>query len=680
MSIEECIIVPGLNRLFLTHPRLSSWILAYILIFAVAVSAAAQKEQPKPPVPQLSASAQAPSASAIATHQLSPADLEAFLDGFVPYALKNADIAGLTLVVVKDGQIVLKKGYGYADVKTNRPMDPDLTLVRPGSTSKLFTWTAVMQLVEQGKLDLDRDVNDYLDFKVTSSFSKPITLRNLMTHRAGFEEGLKSVLMYDPKQVITTEDYLKHHQRPTLFPPGEVPAYSNYGAALAGYIVQRVSGEPFESYVERHIYAPLGMTRSTFQQPLPERLKADLSQGYMTASEPARPYEFIITAPAGSMSTTADDMAKFMIAYLQEGRYQENRILKPETVHQMFGPAVHQIDDVDVMGLGFFEENRNGHRVRGHGGDTIVFHTDMDLFVDDGVGIFFSLNSRGENDGVYAIRQALFDGFADRYFPSNAQPSEVPASPVVTDAKEHAQLIAGRYQSSRRVESAFLSVLYLLNQTVISANDDGTINVPTFPTNKPKRYREVTPFVWTEEGGQRKVAMAGEGSSRAVYSSDDPSSILQPVPAWKSSVWNLSLLCGSVAILLIVMVLWPVSALLRWKYRQPSTLAGKELLATRVLRFGALLDVVYLSAWMACLSPIVSNHLEAYSDSLDLRIRILQVAGLLVIAAALAGIWAACQKSPKWTTAVGHVLTAAALVGIAWVAVITRLIGFNLNY
>src|SRR5208283_4948827 len=416
MSIEECIIVPRLNRLFLMHPRLSSWILAYILIFAVAVSAAAQKEQPKPQVPQPSPSAQAPSAGAIATHQLSPADLEAFLDGFVPYALKNADIAGLTLVVVKDGQILLKKGYGYADVKTNRPMDPDLTLVRPGSTSKLFTWTAVMQLVEQGKLDLDRDVNDYLDFKVTSSFSKPITLRNLMTHRAGFEEGLKSILMYDPKQLITTEDYLKHHQRPTLFPPGEVPAYSNYGAALAGYIVQRVSGEPFESYVQHHIYAPLGMTRSTFQQPAPEQFKAGLSQGYMTASEPPRPFELIITAPAGSMSTTADDMAKFMIAYLQEGRYQDNRILKPGTVHQMFEPAVRQIDDVDVMGLGFFEENRNGHRVRGHGGDTIVFHTDLDLFVDDGVGIFFSLNSRGENDGVYAIRQALFDAFADRYF------------------------------------------------------------------------------------------------------------------------------------------------------------------------------------------------------------------------------------------------------------------------
>ena len=230
------------------------------------------------------------------------------------------------------------------------------------------------------------------------------------------------------------------------------------------------------------------------------------------------------------------------------------------------------------------------------------------------------------------------------------------------------------------MQSAFISVLYLLSQTVISANDDGTIDVPTFPTNKPKRYREISPFVWNEEGGQRKVALVGEGSSRDVYSSDDPSSILQPVPAWKSTVWNLSLLCAAIAIMLIVLILWPVSALLRRKYRQPSTSAGKELLVTRVLRVAALIDVVYLLAWIVPLSPILSNHLEAYSSSLDLYIRLLQVGGTLVIAAALAGIWAACQKSQKWTTAVWHILSAGALVGIVWIAVITKLISSNLNY
>ena len=300
------------------------WFLRVALMMAVTLNTAAHllPAQSPPPNPQPAADATAHVAGA-GSPELTRADLEAFLDGFVPYALKSGDIAGAVVVVVKDGEVLLKKGYGYANVRQKRPMDPDVTLVRPGSTSKLFTWTAVMQLVQAGKLDLDRDINDYLDFRIKSNFAKPITLRNLMTHRAGFEEGLKTILVYDPKQLISTEDYLKHHERPVVFPPGEVPAYSNYGAALAGYIVQRVSGEPFESYVEHHIFAPLGMTHSTFRQPVPEGLRADLAEGYMTASEPPRPFEMVITAPAGSLSAPAADMAKFMIACLQEGRYQK---------------------------------------------------------------------------------------------------------------------------------------------------------------------------------------------------------------------------------------------------------------------------------------------------------------------------------------------------------------------
>ena len=202
-------------------------------------------------------------------HPLDRGDLSTWLDGLVPYGLKSGDIAGVVVVVVKDGKVLLQKGYGYADVARKTPMDPDTTMIRPGSTSKLFTWTAVMQLVAEGKLDLDRDVNAYLDFKIPHKSGKAITLRDLMNHRAGFEEGLKDLLATDPHGLPSTEQYLKQHPRPLLFTPGQVPAYSNYGAALAGYIVQRVSGEPFAQYVERHIFLPLGMRHATFLQPLP---------------------------------------------------------------------------------------------------------------------------------------------------------------------------------------------------------------------------------------------------------------------------------------------------------------------------------------------------------------------------------------------------------------------------
>jgi len=252
----------------------------------------------------------AEAAYASEAHALTHDDLEAWLDGFMPFALQSGDLAGAAVVVVKDGQVLLKKGYGYSDVTSQRSMDPDTILVRPGSVSKLFTWIAVMQLVEQGKLDLHRDIHDYLDFRIESPFAKPITLQDLLTHRAGFEEALKSILMDDPKLIISTEEYLKTHQPPIIFAPGEVPAYSNYGAALAGYIVERVSGEPFDTYIERHILAPLDMTRSTFQQPLPEALAADMSKGYVTASQPPRPFELLITGPAGALSATPVDMAK----------------------------------------------------------------------------------------------------------------------------------------------------------------------------------------------------------------------------------------------------------------------------------------------------------------------------------------------------------------------------------
>ena len=215
-----------------------------------------------------------PAASGSGGHPLDRADLEAWLDGMVPYALKAGDMAGAVVVVVKDGAVLLQKGFGFADAGKKLRMDPEQTMVRIGSTSKLFTWTAVMQLVERGQLDLDRNINDYLDFTIPNDFGKPITLRDLMNHRGGFEEGLKDILWTNPQGVPSTQAYLKEHKRPMLFPPGEVPAYSNYGAALAGYIVERISKEPYERYIERHILEPLGMAHTSFDQPLPQRFAA----------------------------------------------------------------------------------------------------------------------------------------------------------------------------------------------------------------------------------------------------------------------------------------------------------------------------------------------------------------------------------------------------------------------
>src|SRR5581483_3903114 len=173
-------------------------------------------------------------------HEMTPDDVSAFLDGLMPQQLAKDDIAGAVISVVKDGKVIFAKGYGYSDVKAKTPVSADNTLFRPGSISKLFTWTAVMQQVEQGKLDLDRDVNDYLDFKIPAKFGKPITLRNIMTHTPGFEETIEELFVKDAKDLKPLGDYLKQHLPTRIYPPGSTPAYSNYATAMAGYIVQRV--------------------------------------------------------------------------------------------------------------------------------------------------------------------------------------------------------------------------------------------------------------------------------------------------------------------------------------------------------------------------------------------------------------------------------------------------------
>src|SRR5437763_6195429 len=227
----------------------------------------------KPQIAQPPSKPETPSAGEIKVketpHEMTVADIEAFLDGFMPMQLERENVAGSVICVVKDGKVLFAKGYGYSDAGKKKPVSTDSTLFRPGSISKLFTATAVMQLVQQGKLDLDRDVNDYLDFKIPPAFFKPITLRNLLTHTPGFEETVKGLFIPENARLLSLKEYLTGHMPRRIFPPGVVPAYSNYGVTLAGYIVERVSGREFNDYVTQNIFKPLRMLHSTFPQPLP---------------------------------------------------------------------------------------------------------------------------------------------------------------------------------------------------------------------------------------------------------------------------------------------------------------------------------------------------------------------------------------------------------------------------
>ena len=650
------------------------------IVAAALMVTTATASPPAPPEPPVSTAAPPASTAALpSAHPLDANDLHAWLDGLLPYGLKTGDIAGAVIAVVKDGKVIFQEGYGYSDVEKRTPMDAEKTMIRPGSTSKLFTWTAVMQLVEQGKIDLDRNVDDYLDFKVSPPSGPPITMRDLMNHRGGFEEGLKDILAIDPQGLPSTEAYLKQHPRPILFPPGEVPAYSNYGCALAGYIVQRVSGEPFERYVEQHILLPLGMRHSTFDQPLPERFRNEVSQGYRVASGPPQAYELIITRPAGSLTATAADMTSFMLAHLQQGRFGDYQMLSAQTAQLMHSPSETALPGFSTMAHGFFYEIKNGRTVIGHGGDSVVFHTELDLLPEEGVGIFYNFNSRGRDNAVYGLRKSLFDEFMNRYFPSTSPPSDPPA---LASAAADARKIAGRYQESRRVEHGFLSVFYLLQQTAINATGDGKIAAPRALEPGQGTFREIAPDVWREEGGSRELALKTIDGVKTVIDSEDPISVLQPVPFVRSAGLNLTVLVGSLVILALAALIWPISAIVRRRYGRPP--ASSELRRLRVLVGAAVaLEILYVIAWILLLAPVLKVELWVYSWKLDPVVRTLQLAGLLVIVAAAVSVWALWRISRLQSSRLGWIRNAAlaaALIGVVWIGFVGQLIGFTLNY
>ncbi len=628
----------------------------------------------------VSAAGSAEAAAANTAHDLTREDVEAWLNGLLTYGLQSGDLAGAVLVVVKDGKVLFQAGYGDADVGKKIPMDPERVMTRIGSTSKLFTWTAVMQLVEQGKLDLGRNVDDYLDFKVSPAGGKPITLLDLMNHRGGFEEGLKDLLSMDPRGLPSTETYLKQHPRPVVFQPGTVPAYSNYGTALAGYIVQRVSGEPYERYIESHIFLPLGMQHSTFEQPLPERFKGMVARGYRSASQPPQPFELVVTRPAGSATTTAADMARFMIAHLQQGQLDGHEILSTRTAQLMHSPSEAGLPGFDTMAHGFFHETRNGRTIIGHGGDTIFFHSELNLLPEEGVGIFYSFNSRGRDEAVYGLRKAIFDQFMDRYFPASPASHE---APIAAAAATDAQKIAGRYESSRRIEHGFLSVFYLLQQSVIGANPDGSIDAPKAFGSGESHLREVAPDVWREVDGTRELALRNVNGVKTVVDSEDPTSVLQAVPARRSASLNLTVLLCSFVVLALTVILWPIFYLVRRHYRGGPAPSAEARRVRMLLRVCAAFDVVWLVCWAIVLVPVLSTQLDFYSTALDPVIRALQIGGVAVIALAAVGVWSVwrlCGLPVSWPSRIGSGLIAAALLGIVWIGFMGDLIGFNLNY
>lgn len=497
----------------------------------------------------------------LSTGPTDPAELEAFLDGLMTAQMEASHIAGATLVVVKDGEIFFTKGYGYADVEKKNPVSPDETLFRPGSVSKLFTWTAVMQLYEQGKLDLDANINSYLkDFQIPDSFDEPITLKHLFTHTPGFEDIIVGMAARTPEDLTSLSDFIKENMPERIFPPGKYTAYSNYGAALAGYIVELVSGMSFEDYIEEFIYASLGMEKSTFRQPLPAHLADFMSNGYSYVDGAFKAQEFELIngmSPAGSMSTTAVDMAKFMIAHLQDGRYGENRILTQETAQLMHTLLFSHDPRVPGNAYGFWEQRLNDLRIIGHAGDTLAFHSLLALIPEQNIGFFVSYNSIGASGFT---RDQLFQAFLNRYFPLPDSPEWKPLSEPSIRSKKY----VGSYGALRGVFSSYEKLGNLVMTSKITMDEDGSLVMPLPMGLGTKRWIEVSPLLFREEGGQGTLLFMDDAKGRISHAyMPDFFTVLEKLKWYKTPLFHYSLLGFCIVMFLSAALGWPLGAISR---------------------------------------------------------------------------------------------------------------------
>ena len=610
------------------------------------------------------------------SHALTADDLSAFTDGIVPMQLKRENIAGGVVIVIKDGKVLFEKGYGYADVDKKTPVTPQ-TLFRPGSVSKLFTWTAVMQLVEQGKIDLDRDINDYLDFKIPATYPKPITMRNLMTHTPGFEEAIKDLIVTKGSAPVSIGEFLKTHMPKRIYPPGTTPAYSNYGATLAGYIVERVSGMPFDDYVEKNIFLPLGMTHTSFRQPLPAKMQPFMSSGYALGSDPSKAYEIIRAEPAGSSATSAEDISHFMIAHLENGEYNGVRILKPETIALMHSPQFAVIPALPHMCLGFYEQTRNGHRMIGHGGDTQYFHSDLFLMPDQDLGFFVSFNSAGR--GETEQRANLFNAFLNRYFPYT-----VPPGVKQPDAAVDAKLVAGEYQTSRRPATNILSFFSFLENLKVTPGKDGTIVVDGFKgiNQVPKTWEEIGPLLYREKDGQDLVGFTRDADGRMVLAMDYPFMDWTRISLADSKSFNIGVIIFVSIVSLLTLILWPVSAWIRKHYRHPLALDREQRLLRIGIRIVAAFDLLFILCWTGILVASGGNPL--FDSSFDSTLRLVQLIGwvgslgTLLILFAVAKTWRSAGE--WWLSHAGNLAIVLSAVLFSWFLLHWHLLHFSILY
>ncbi len=612
-----------------------------------------------------------------------PVGLEAFLDGFITGQMKEHNIIGATLALVQDGEIILLKGYGYSDRESRAPVDPVKTIFRPGSTTKLITWTAVMQLVEQGILDLDTDINDYLDFEIPAylhgsgsrAAAEPITLRHLMTHTPGFEDSGQGLFVLSAEDMVSLEEYLKNSIPARVYPPGQVMAYSNYGTALAGYIVELASGLAFDEYAEKNIFDPLGMRNSTFRQPLPDRLAPAMAGAFkFFEGEYYRgSFEYISALPAGSMSSTAEDMARFMIVHLQYGRFDNTRILKEATAREMQRQQFTHHPRQDGMTLGFIEQTINGRRTIGHGGNTFLFATGCWLLPEENVGLFVSYSG-----GTGLERELLIKVFMDRYYPGPAETDLTPPPGSI----ERSMAFTGPYQPNRANFSSVEKLFRILSTTRVNLNSEGFLTVNLL--GYPQQFAEVEPGVYqnrysSEPDMVNTLVFVPNHEGALMMCAEGPVFTMTKTP-WYGTANMVGFLVGNNLILFLTAAVGWCYAGLGRRFRKEKSEAPRAALAGRL---AAILYFVLLLIFITVFMGVVGDIDPAFgvprvfledSGSLDSLLILPYLVAAAAAAVMIFSIMAWIKRYWNRSARLHYTVLALSCLGLIWVMRYTNLL------
>lgn len=572
--------------------------------------------------------------------------LEAFVDDYVKEYIGTQTV-GASVVMVKDGQVVLSKGYGYADVEQQIPVTPD-TVMEWGSISKLAVWASVMQLAEQGKLDLNQDVRKLLpeNFLTKLTYEEPITMLNLMNHNAGFEEYMFDMAYQSPEEVRSLEEGLKLAQPAQIYRPGEVVAYSNYGNSLAAYIVERISGQPYHEYVQQHIFEPLGMKHSMGYSVVEDRpeLLEHKAKGYFFAGPGSfnqGSWNYMSMYPNGGNNGTAEDLAKFAMAFMPAAGEQSPLFQKSGTLDTMLTRSHSAAEAMPGIAHGFWEYP-GAQRTLGHGGNTIAFATNLMLVPADRFAVVIMTNQAGESHIVHGLTKAVV-----------GQRAKTEAA-VLPDVSE----VEGRFVAARRPGHGFMKLFPYLTMMKLEPQGAGQLQVSL--AGMSGSYQQVQPYLYEKTGGDSGLdawpmlyatMKEGKVESVSVYTSD----YLPLSPGRSMPVLLISAALAALAIVYFIIApfVWLVQALLgkrRARSKDPAPRSANRKLTAGLTLTGTGLVVNNLVLALRMLS----NNERAYAEVYPQIIVNIALTGLaaLLIAALLLTLMK--RRSPSVSPARNH--------------------------